>query len=139
LSSRSGLILPLFGGSRWFLGIIFNGSHHFVHAVLNFANLRMHFFDKVVFNLGQVFDAFPLFSKLIHHAILFGSNPIHPGKAYRPTNRAYYRQPERHVVFIHDKTDFVSLFVKPSASQLFDRLMTIKILPKMLVAATTFT
>ena len=47
------------------LGILFSillhGGDHGIHYILNCANLRMHFFNKVMFELGQPFDTLALF------------------------------------------------------------------------------
>ena len=45
--------------------LFFYGGYHCVHPFLNLADLRMHFLDEVVFELGQLFYAFALRVKLI--------------------------------------------------------------------------
>ena len=44
---------------------------HLFHPFLDLVDLRMHFLDEVVFNLGQSFNSFALLTKLFQKIILF--------------------------------------------------------------------
>ncbi len=63
--------LLVFGYRRFFFSIFFHGGNHRVHPLLDLADLWMHFLDEVMFELGQLFDAFALCVKLIQKGILF--------------------------------------------------------------------
>ena len=52
--------------------IFLHGRNHRVHPLLDLTDLRLHFLDEVVFELGQFLDAFALRVKLIQKGILFG-------------------------------------------------------------------
>ena len=53
--------------------MIFLGRRdHLFHPFLDFVDLRMHFFDEVVFNLRQSLNAFALLTELFQKLILFG-------------------------------------------------------------------
>jgi hypothetical protein len=61
----------------------------------------MHFLDEVMFELGQLFDAFALRAKLIQKGILLGRDPIHPPKATDPAKSSNQRQPKSDDGSIH--------------------------------------
>ena len=52
--------------------IFLHHRDHLFHAFLDLIDLRMHFLDEVVFELGQFFDAFALLAKLVQQDILIG-------------------------------------------------------------------
>lgn len=64
--------LLVLGYRRIVFSIFLYGGNHRVHPLLNLADLRLHFLDEVMFELGQLFDAFALRVKLIQEGILFG-------------------------------------------------------------------
>jgi len=53
------------------LGIFCHGADHRVHSLLDLGDLRMDFLDEVVFDSGQLFNAFALLAKLIQEGVLF--------------------------------------------------------------------
>ena len=64
--------LLVFGCRRIAFSILLHGGNHRVHPLLDLADLRMHFLDELMFELGHLFDAFALRVKLIQQGILFG-------------------------------------------------------------------
>lgn len=44
---------------------------HLIHAFFDLVDLWMHFFDKVMFESGQLFNSFALLTKLFQKIILF--------------------------------------------------------------------
>jgi len=50
----------------------FRRRNHLIHTFLNLSDLGMYFLDEVMFNLGKVFNSFPLFANLVQKVILFG-------------------------------------------------------------------
>ena len=65
------MCLLVFRHRKIVFSIFLYGGYHRVHPLLNLADLRMHFLDEVMFELGQLFDAFALRVKLIQQGILF--------------------------------------------------------------------
>ena len=63
--------MSLLFGSRG-IGVFLHHGDHLVHAFLDLVDLRMHFLDEVVFDLGQSLNSFALLTKLFQKIILFG-------------------------------------------------------------------
>ena len=53
------------------IGVFLHHRDHLFHALLDLVNLRMHFLDEVVFDLGQFFNAPALLTELVQKEILF--------------------------------------------------------------------
>jgi len=56
--------LLVFGYKRIVFSIFLHYSNHRVHSLLNLADLRMHFLNEFMLDLGQLFDSFALRVKL---------------------------------------------------------------------------
>jgi len=77
-----GLIYLFFGYKRIVFSIVLHAATHRVHPLLDLADLRMHFLDEVMFELGEVLDAFALRAKLIQkgHSVCLKIRYIHQNK-----------------------------------------------------------
>jgi len=65
------MCLLVFGYRKIVFSIFLQDGYHRVHSLLNLADLRMHILDEVMFEIGQLFDAFALRVKLIQQGFLF--------------------------------------------------------------------
>src|ERR1017187_6384482 len=64
--------LLYFRWERMVFLILLSRRDHLFHPFLDLVDLRMHFLDEVVFDLGQFFNSFALLTKLFQKIILFG-------------------------------------------------------------------
>ena len=62
---------PALGWWRIGFRILLHSGDHRVHSIFDLADLRMHFFDEVMLDLGQFLDAFALGAQLIQNGSLF--------------------------------------------------------------------
>jgi hypothetical protein len=85
-------------------GVFIDRRDYCIHPILDLPNLRMHFFDQVMFHLRQFLDAFALFLKTGQEIVLVDGNPAHPPKAKDPANHSRQGHPEFEFIDIQGRS-----------------------------------